>query len=213
MGITNARRVCVALLAVVFCASLCLAGPSKSVRPSRDSWQQPDRVVGDLNIQTGTSVADIGCGRGYFTFRLAKAVGDTSKVYATEISERALKAVADRVARDKITNVVPIRSDPTDTKLKAESLDTAFICNVLHHVPAQARPALVKDIAKAIKPGGAFFIVDWRVDAKVKYDLNRRIPKADLIKLAKDAGLELDAEFFYLTHQVFLRFNKPAAKS
>ncbi len=32
------------------------------------------------------------------------------------------------------------------------------------------------------------------------------------IKLAKDAGLELDAEFFYLVNQVFMRFTKPAAK-
>ena len=50
------------------------------------------------------------------------------------------------------------------------------------------------------------------MDAKVKNDPNNRIPKEDLIKLAKGAGLELDAEFFYLTNQVFLRFIKPAAK-
>lgn len=212
MRIVNARRVFGVLVAVGLCASLCLAAPGKSSRPSRGSWQQTDRVVGDLNLKAGASVADIGCGSGYFTFHLAKAVGDAGKVYATEISEKALKPVADRVARDKIANVVPVRSDPTDTKLKADSLDAAFICNVLHHVPAGARAPLVKDIVKAIKPGGVFFIVDWRVDAKVKNDPKNRIPKDDLIKLAKDAGLELDAEFFYLVNQVFLRFAKPAAK-
>lgn len=173
MGITNARRVCVALLAVVFCGSPCQAAPGKSTRPSRKSWQQPDRVVRDLNIQAGASVADIGCGSGYFTFRMAKTVEETGKVYATEISERALKSVADRVARDKIANVVPVLSAPKDTRLKPESLDTAFVCNVLHHVPTSARASLVKDIAKAIKPGGNFFIVDWRVDAKVKNDQGR----------------------------------------
>jgi len=212
MRIFNPRRIACVLVAVGLCASLCVASASKSAR-SRDSWQQPARVVTDLNLKAGAGVADIGCGRGYFTFRLAKAVGDAGKVYATEINEKTLKAVSDRVARDKIANVVPVLSDPTDTKLATDSLDVAFICNVLHHVPADSRAALVKDIARAIKPGGFFFIVDWRVDAKIKYDLNRRIPKDDLIKLAKDAGLELDAEFFYLPHQVFLRFAKPAAKS
>ncbi len=206
MKIVNARRLFGVLVAVGLCASLCMAAPS------RESWQHRDRVVGDLNLQAGDSIADIGCGSGYFTFHLAKAVGNTGKIYATEISEKALKSVANRVARDKIANVACVQSDPTDTKLKADTLDAAFICNVLHHVPASARAALVKDIAKAIKPGGVFFIVDWRVDAKIKYDLNRRVPRDDLIKLAKDAGLELDAEFFYLTHQVFLRFAKPAAK-
>ena len=211
MRIVNARRIVGVLLAVGFCASPCLAA-GKSSRSGRDSWQQPGRVVTDLNLQAGASVADIGCGSGYFAFRLAKAVGDTGKVFATEISEKSLKSVAGRVARDKIANVAPVLSDPTDTKLKADSLDAAFICNVLHHVPAGARAALVKDIVRAIRPGGFLFIVDWRVDAKVKYDLNRRIPKQDLIKLAKGAGLELDAEYFYLVNQVFLRFTKPAAK-
>ena len=196
------------LIVLVFSASLSIAAPMTG----RDSWQQPDRVVTDLNLKSGTSVADIGCGSGYFTFRLAKAIGETGRVYATEISEKALKPVADRVARDKVANVVCVLSDPTDTKLKADSLDAAFIANVLHHVPADARAALVKNIVKAVKPGGFFFLVDWRVDAKVKNDPNNRIPKEDLIKLVTGAGLDLDAEFFYLTNQVFLRFIKPATK-
>jgi ubiquinone/menaquinone biosynthesis C-methylase UbiE len=203
------RIIAAILIGLALGASPANAAPTTG----RDSWQQPERVVTDLNLKAGASVADIGCGGGYFTFRLAKAVGETGKVYATEISEKALKPVADRVAKDKIANVACVLSDPTDTKLKADSLDAAFIANVLHHVPADARPALVKDIVRAIKPGGFFFLVDWRVDAKVKNDPNNRIPKEDLIKLAKGAGLELDAEFFYLTNQVFLRFIKPAAKS
>lgn len=138
-------------------------------------------------------------------------MGETGRVYATEISEKALKTVSDRVAKDKIANVVPVLSDSTDTKLKPDSIDAAFICNVLHHVPADARAPLVKDIVKAIKPGGFFFLVDWPVDAKVRNDPNNRIPKNDLIKLAQDAGLVLDAEFFYLPNQVFLRFKKPKA--
>ena len=64
----------------------------------------------------------------------------------------------------------------------------------------------------ALKPGGSFFIIDWRVKAAIKHDKNNRVLRDDLIGYAKAAGLELDAEFFYLTNQVFLRFNKPAKK-
>ncbi len=58
----------------------------------------------------------------------------------------------------------------------------------------------------AASPAG----IDWRLDAKIKHDLNRRIPKKDLVKYATDAGMALDAEFHYLSNQVFLRLRKPA---
>jgi len=177
-------------------------------RGGRDAWQQPARVVEDLGLKDGSSIADIGCGGGYFTFRFAKAVGAKGKVFATEISERAMRGVSDRVKREKLTNVEPVLSEPTNTKLKDASTDAAFICNVLHHVPKAQRPGLVKDIARALKPGGYFFIVDWRFKATIRYDIGRRIPRDELVKLGTDAGLTLDAEFYYLEHQVYLRFRK-----
>ena len=185
---------------------LCLAARR---RDSRDQWQQRDRVVADLGLKDGSRIADIGCGRGYFTFHLAKAVGKKGKVFATEISSGALKAVSERVKKENLANVEPVLSNPTDTKLATDSLDAAFICNVYHHVSKEHRAALSRDIVRALKPGGSLFIVDWRVDAKIKYDIGRRIPRDDLVKFAKDAGLTLDAEFYYLEHQVYLRCRKP----
>jgi len=200
------RRRFLILLAGAVCCTLCVAAPKK--KENRDEWQQPARVVEDLGLKTGSRIADIGCGRGYFTFRLGKAVGATGKVYATEISTKALKAVSDRVAKEKLTNIETVLSDPTDTKLADESVDSVVIVNVLHHVPKDKRAPLVKDIVESIRPGGYLFIVDWRLKAKIKHDIGRRIPRDDLVKLATDTGLKLDAEFHYLVHQVFLRFRK-----
>ena len=195
------------VMGLVLIAGLCSAAPKAE---SRDRWQQPDRVVVDLGLKSGMKVADIGCGRGFFTYRLAKAVGPKGKVYATEISEKAIKSVVDRVKRDKITNIEPVISESTKTKLAADSVDAAVICLVLHHVPKDIRAPLTKDVAQAIKPGGYLYIIDWRVRADIKHDKDRRIPRDDLIKLATDAGLVLDAEFHYLKNQVFLRLRKPA---
>jgi len=206
MKSSKLRQVTAFLLAVCLSALPCAAAR----RPSgRDAWQQPGRVVKDLGLEAGSRIADIGCGRGYFTFRLAKAVGKEGKVFATEISERSLKSVADRVKRDKLANVEPVLSAATDTKLAPASADAAFICNVLHHVPKDKRLPLTQSIVKAIKPGGFFYICDWRFDAKIQYDKGRRIPRAELVKLGVDAGFKLDAEYHYLVHQVFLRFRKP----
>jgi ubiquinone/menaquinone biosynthesis C-methylase UbiE len=190
----------------------CPAAAAERRRAGRDSWQQPKRVVADLSLRAGSVIADVGAGRGYFTFRLAEAVGEAGKVCATEISAKSLKSITDRAKREKASNIECVLSEATDTKLKDASCDAAILCNVLHHVPKAQRPALSRDIVRALKPGGFFYIVDWREDAKIKHDLNRRIPRDELLKLAKDAGLSLDAEYHYLVHQVFLRFRKPPAK-
>ncbi len=208
---TKARRRAWAALAVVGAAWALAASPAVA-RESRQQWQQPERVVEDLNLRPGAKVADIGAGRGFFTYRLARAVGEKGRVYATEISERAIRAVADRVKAEKIKNIEVVISEATDTKLDSNSLDAAVICLVLHHVPEKLRGPLTKDICRALRPGGYLYILDWRVDAKIQHDKNRRIPRADLVRLGTDAGMALDAEFFYLKHQVFLRLRKPAPK-
>lgn len=200
------RRVLVLLVGVV-CCTFCAAAPKK--QDNRDDWQQAARVVEDLGLKDGSRIADIGCGRGYFTYRLGKAVGAKGKVYATEISEKAIKSVVDRVKRDNIKNIETVISEATKTKLASDSLDAAVICLVLHHVPKDKRAALTKDVCRSIKPGGYLYIIDWRVKAAIKHDKDRRVPKADLIKFATDAGMVLDAEFHYLSNQVFLRLRKP----
>ena len=204
------RRIlwCVAALtlAAVLPAALC-PGAAKKLR--RDDWQQAARVVADLGLKPGSIIADVGCGRGYFTFQLAKAVGAGGKVFAEDVDAKALKSIEDRIAKDNLANIVVVKGVDADTKLQDESLDAALFANVFHHVPKQHRPGLAKDVVRALKPGGYFFLIDWTFDAKVTHDKVRRIPRDDLLKLGAEAGLKLDAEFLYLEHQVFLRFRKP----
>jgi len=156
-------------------------------------------------------VADVGCGPGYFTFRLAKAVGETGKVVAQDIDAKALKGISDRVQKEKIANIEVVRGEAADTKLPTASVDSALVCDVLHHVPAAQRLPLIKDTVRAIKPGGMLFLIDYHKSHDVKFDpYEVLIPLNELIDLGKEAGLVLDAEFHYLKYEVFLRFRKPA---
>jgi len=198
-----------AACAAVITLSIVFWAPQGLAAENRDAWQQPDRVVADLNLGSGAVVADVGAGRGYFTFRLAAAVGEKGKVFATDIDAKALAAVKEQAEKQKVKNVETVPGEPTDTKLAPASVDAALLCDVLHHVPEAQRAALVQNVAQAIKPGGFLFIVDWRDKPEVPFDRGRHIPLENLVKLATDAGLVLDAEFHYLKHQVFLRFRKP----
>src|SRR5271170_4403430 len=61
--------------------------------PERDRWQRPDEVMDALGVKSGSAVADVGCGRGYFTMKLAARVGPTGKVYAEDIKDDVLADV------------------------------------------------------------------------------------------------------------------------
>src|SRR5262249_6406020 len=91
------RAIACALLLVTGCASLKKWAYEGS---GRDESQQPDRVVAALGITHGDRVADLGSGGGYFTFRLADAVGPNGKVYAIDIDPDMTELVA-RMAPDR----------------------------------------------------------------------------------------------------------------
>jgi len=176
----------------------------------RDEWQQPKRVLRDLGLVSGSSVADIGCGEGYFTARLSRAVGPEGKVLAVDTSAMSLVSILKLAQRRYLANVETVLSESTSTKLPSKQCDVALICNVLHHVPEKQRLALIKDVARALKRRGSLFIIDWGKKGEVKSEPSEEgIRRRDLIKLGTDAGLSLDAEFYYLEYQVFLRFRKP----
>ena len=63
----------------------------------RDGWQQPERVVRELELAPGAQVADLGAGGGYFTFRLAEAVGPEGRVFAVDVDEEMTGYLQGRV--------------------------------------------------------------------------------------------------------------------
>jgi len=167
--------------------------------------------MADLSLAPGMCVADVGCGEGYFTFRLAEAVGEGGRVSAVDIDADAIGSVRRQAEKGHLANVQAMVSEPTDTKLQSGSVDVALLCDVLHEAGPEQRAPLVRDIARALKPGGFLFIVDYRKVHEVPFDpYEQLIPREDLVRLGEEAGLTLDAEFHYLKYQVFLRLRKPA---
>lgn len=196
---------------VWLCLAALLGASASLAAEDREQWQQPDRVTHDLGLKTGARVADIGCGRGYFTFRVARAVGPQGKVFAVDVDQEALRAVREQSAREHRTNIEVVASDAKGAALPPGSVDVALLCLVLHEVPAAQRLPLIQSAVRALKPGGLLFIVDWRKSHDVKQDpYEKLIPRDDIVKMITGQGLTLDAEFHYLKLQVFLRFRKPS---
>jgi predicted methyltransferase len=124
----------------------------------RDTWQQPERVMDALGVTRGSRVADVGCGRGYFTARLAERVGPEGKVYAEDVRDDVLKAVADYAGEKKLTQVITIQGSEDDPSLPPGSLDAILIVNAYHEM--KHFDSMLQGMAKALKPGGLLGIID-----------------------------------------------------
>lgn len=105
-----------------------------STEPERDAKGEADRVMAQLGIRPGLRVADIGAGLGYYTVRLARRLGSTGSVYATDVSERHLARLRARLERERIGGVTVVLGGSRDPRLPVAAIDLALLSHVYHEI-------------------------------------------------------------------------------
>jgi arsenite methyltransferase len=173
--------------------------------PARDAWQKPREVIATLAIYQGLRVADLGAGGGYFTWRLAEAVGLQGKVYAVDIDETALDIVQKEMTSRGITNVVPIRAESTDAKLP-EPVDLVFSCDTYHHM--EDRVAYFRSLAQYLKPGSRVAILDFHPHGFFSGLLGHGTAKDDVRREMEAAGYRLVSDHNLVDTQHFQVFSR-----
>jgi predicted methyltransferase len=173
--------------------------------PERDAYQKPDEVLKALDLRPGEVVADIGSGSGYFTLRFARAVGETGRVYAVDVSPDMIRHLNRRLRDAGLRNVVTILSDPDDPLLADASVDRFVIVDTWHHI--QDQPSYLLLLKRMLKPGGQVIHIDFKKqDLPVGPPPGMKIAREDLVKQMEDAGFRLAAEHAFLPYQYFLVF-------
>ncbi len=97
---TKRSALSAALLSVLAIALAVPPAGAQSGSSSRDKIEQPEKVMEATGVKPGMVIGEIGAGNGYFTFWLARGVGETGKVYANDIDSSALAAI-ERTRRER----------------------------------------------------------------------------------------------------------------
>lgn len=174
----------------------------------RDAWQQPERVIAALELAPGARVADLGSGSGYFTLRLARAVGPEGKVFAVDIDEQMNEYVRERTAAAGLANVEVILARVDDPLLPDAGVDLIFTSDTYHHL--SDRPVYFRNLQRDLAPGGRVAVVDfdgrrgWFVRLTGHYT-----PRELLLREMDEAGYEVEREHDFIDRQTFIVF-KPA---
>jgi ubiquinone/menaquinone biosynthesis C-methylase UbiE len=129
-------------------------------RPEREQEEKPRAVMELLALKPGEVVADIGAGSGYYTRRMAQAVGKTGRVYAVDIQPEMLQILTNKLTAEGITNVITALGTEQDPKLPAGQIDVALMVDVYHEFSYPYE--MVEAICKALNPGGRIVFVEYR---------------------------------------------------
>jgi predicted methyltransferase len=134
------------------------------MNPRRALWEHTDQMLGVLDIKPGQTVADVGSGAGYFTFKFADLVGKTGTVLALDLAKEQLENLNRSAKVAGITNIKTVLSKENNCTLPEDSIDMAFLCSLYHASYVNSleyvRDGFVSSMRAALKPGGKLVIVD-----------------------------------------------------
>ncbi len=102
------------------------AGAAWLDRDERDREESTELSLRLIEVQRGSVVADIGAGSGYYSTRLARLVGPTGRVYASDIQQAMLDIIRGRIQRERIPNIELVLGTPTDPRLPRAVADSAL---------------------------------------------------------------------------------------
>jgi ubiquinone/menaquinone biosynthesis C-methylase UbiE len=124
----------------------------------RDALQRTAEIVVALGAVPGARIADVGAGDGFFTVRLARAVGPQGRVIAEDVDRKALDRLRERVAEEVLTNVDVVLGEPDDPRLPDATLDAVLIVNAYHEIgPFHS---VLEHVRRALKPDGRLVLVE-----------------------------------------------------
>lgn len=123
----------------------------------------PQKLIQEIGFDYGDKVADFGSGSGNLTVFIAQAVGNNGRVFAIDIQDRALQAVASRAEIMGLNNIKTIHANleaPNGSTLKDDSMDAVFISNTLFQT--EDKLAIIKEAKRVLRPLGMLIVIDWQ---------------------------------------------------
>jgi ubiquinone/menaquinone biosynthesis C-methylase UbiE len=138
--------------------SLCPVESAGGLDNSIRRWvQNPRKILGPY-ITEGMRVMDIGCGPGFFTIEMARMVGKSGRVIASDVQEGMLQIVKEKVKGTELDGRILLHKCGENTSEVSEPVDFVLLFYMVHEVPDKER--FFNEIRTIVKPQGKVLIVE-----------------------------------------------------
>ncbi len=184
-----------------------VGGADWLTRPERNREEHPDVALDEIGIATGSTVADIGAGSGFYTDLLSRRVGSSGKVYANDIQPGMIELLKQNVAEQGLHNVIAILGTGTDPKLPPASIDTELLVDVYHEFSHPQE--MLRKLRDSLKPHGRLVLLEFRAeDPNVPIRPEHKMTVEQVIAELRPEGFRLERRSEKLPRQHILIFRK-----
>jgi ubiquinone/menaquinone biosynthesis C-methylase UbiE len=176
-------------------------------RSARETEEEPDKALAAIGIAKGSTVADIGAGSGYMTWRMAKLVGPAGKVYANDIQQAMLDLLKKNIEQRKLNNVEMVLGAPDDPKLPTGQIDLVLLVDVYHEFSEPQK--MLRHIRESLKPDGRLVLLEYRgEDPSVPIRPEHKMTVAQVKAELEPEGFRMDKVLEDLPRQHILIFRR-----
>lgn len=160
-------------------------------REGRAEEENTEALIEKLGLSPGQNVADIGCGSGYYSRRMARKVAPGGTVFGVDIQPEMLRILSDLADSEGIENIVPVQGREDRPYLPAGEIDWVLLVDVYHEFQ-QPEPMLA-GILESLAPGGRVALVEYRLggDTARHIKLDHRMSPQQVQAEWEPAGFEL----------------------
>jgi ubiquinone/menaquinone biosynthesis C-methylase UbiE len=175
-------------------------------RPEREQEEKVSKLIENLELLPSDTIADIGAGSGYHTFKMAPYLSQ-GRVYAVDIQEEMLDVIAYRSDNSDQTNVSIIKSSETSLYMGERTINKALLVDVYHEFSHPKE--IMISLYKAMKPGGKVYLVEYRgEDLTIPIKAIHKMTESQAILEMRAVGFRFKQNIDNLPWQHFLVFEK-----
>lgn len=157
----------------------------------------PDEILAKLEMLPGMSVAHFGCGAGFFTFPIAKKIGDDGMLYALDILKEKVETVRSQAKMNGMGNIIARRAsleNENGSQIDSESLDWVILVNMLYQ--NEKKDNIIEEAKRVLKKGGHILLIDWKnLDGSIGPEMKSRVSQDELRRIIQEKDLGILKEF------------------
>lgn len=175
-------------------------------RASREKEENTSKLINNLGIEPTDTIADIGAGSGYHSFKMASKAKE-GLIYSVDIQEGMLEAISEKKKETGVQNITIVLGNDKSTELPDNSVDKVVMVDVYHEFSYPLEMLL--SIKKALKPGGKIYLLEYKAeDPKIRIKRVHKMSIAQATKEFEAAGFKLERNIDNLPLQHCMIFSK-----
>lgn len=166
---------------------------AKDMKKLDTEWRRqnlpPLPTLEKLGLSPADTVADIGCGVGYFTVPAAQFIAGINKVYALDTSAEMLTETLRRANEAGVQNIEAVLTDEYNLKLQDALVTFALMVNVLHEIEDKSK--FIREINRILTLNGKIAVIEWhKENADMGPPVEHRIGQEETAALLNSLGFE-----------------------